>query len=1110
MFNCKSVVKRDGRIVKFNSEKIWNAINSALAKVQSELRDYSIAESQSLDSIVSQVKEKLEFEIMKVEDIQDIVERILIEDNLPEIAKEYIIYRNERNKIREVKSDLMKTMKELTFADSIDIDLKRENGNVDANTAMGTMLKYGSEVSKKFYISNLINPKYSYAHTNGDIHIHDLDFMALTMTCCQIDIKKLLKNGFSTGHGHLREPNDILSAAALTCIAIQSNQNDMHGGQAIPNFDYGLEEYVAKTYIKSAGDFTDEMFSPSDIAGKKTPEGNSVRELLKKVYNQAGTLLGARDTVKMVLKSQLSNSTLKSFISIIEAHAYKSTITKTHQAMEALIHNLNTMNSRAGAQTPFSSINYGTCTSEEGRLVIKSILQATEEGLGNGEIPIFPIQIFKVKEDVNYYPTDINYDLFDYACKVSAKRLFPNFSFIDSEFNKKYYKEGKPETEIAYMGCVSGNSIVTYKFEGNLYIEPIEKMWDRTSKEYGTKNQGISEYVETYPVASIYDSASNSFVRCDKVIRNPNMNNWYKIVFDNGTSLICTEDHPLPVITNIEKDKTKRTMVKDISVGNKIPIGIAQLKSTLDPDLNIAWLKGALLAGEHQNGKVIYKKYKNIPAKALSRIKYILKSLGNKSSIEITDNEYIVHLGLVIEDSTDFDVLTSSIFRWNNMSKYAFLAGYIDMNSKEKIYSRYLNKDIYIIGEKISDTLKGQIRTLLDTLNVQYDDSIDAITVVPDSHLTYNLCDFEFLMTSISAEEHVDCRCYRTVVSIEKVDYDGYSYDVTTSSDRFDVNGINSHNCRTRTIGNIYDKDREIVYGRGNLSFTTVNLPRLGIESMLRYPDDKDKRLSYFFDSLKYEVNLVFDQLLERLKYQSMRKVKNFPFLMGQGVWIDSDKLGTEDSVAEVIKHGSLTVGFIGLAETLIALTGKHHGESEESQNLGLKIIGTMRKMCDSKSEETNLNFALMATPAEGLSSRFTKLDKVKYGIIDGITDKEFYTNSFHIPVYYNIDMYNKLRLEAPYHALTNGGHISYVEYDGDPTENIEAFKSIVRMMHDAGIGYGAINHAVDHCTVCGYTGVINDECPICGNNGTDGVSMDRLMELSKKYSFIKIPKKYD
>lgn len=398
-----------------------------------------------------------------MENVQDAVIKVLIETGHAKTSEAYILYRAERTRIRSMKTRLMKSIEEITFADSNDADIKRENANIDGNTAMGTMLQYGSAVSKEFCMSQLMNPQHAALHENGDIHIHDMDFMNMgTLTCCQIDLEKLFTGGFSTGHGHLREPQDITSYAALAAIAIQSNQNDQHGGQSIPAFDFYLAKGVAKTFRKeyiSNLNKALELFINLDA---------DVREPFKAVEKETGK------TAAMIMDDTflhcLNNMLKETFglgedqIELINKFAYKeanvATRRKTYQAMEAFVHNLNTMHSRAGAQVPFSSINFGTDMTPEGRLISENLMLAQEAGLGNGETPIFPILIFKVKEGINYNPEDPNYDLFKLAMRVSAKRLFPNFSFMDAPFNKQYYKEGHPETETTYMGCrtrVMGN-----------------------------------------------------------------------------------------------------------------------------------------------------------------------------------------------------------------------------------------------------------------------------------------------------------------------------------------------------------------------------------------------------------------------------------------------------------------------------------------------------------------------------------------------------------------------------------------------------------------------------------------------------------------------------
>lgn len=736
MSGISKIRKRDGRIVDFDISKISEAILNAAKVLGGNNKEMS-------DKLASDVHDRLIAQFGStpppVESIQDVVEAVLIDNGHARTAKEYILYRAERTKNRDMNMRLMKTYQDLTFKSAKDNDIKRENANIDGDTAMGTMLKYGSEGAKQFYEMFVLNDEHAQAHKDGDIHIHDLDFLTLTTTCCQIDIRKLFKNGFSTGHGFLREPNDIQSYAALACIAIQSNQNDQHGGQSIPYFDYGMADGVRKTfkrlYYTNIGKIIDIKYDKENTVDK-------VKEYAKKIEEEQGLVpCMANDNEYMKAeKAELSKFIPEADIEKIQDLAFKYATKEvkraTYQAMEAFIHNLNTMHSRAGAQIPFSSINYGTDTSVEGRLVMENVLLATESGLGNGETPIFPIQIFKMKEGINYNEGDPNYDLFKLACRVSAKRLFPNFSFIDAPFNYQYYKEGDPDTEVAYMGC------------------------------------------------------------------------------------------------------------------------------------------------------------------------------------------------------------------------------------------------------------------------------------------------------------------------------------------------------RTRVMGNVYDPSREIVGGRGNLSFTSINLPRIALRV--------NKQTDVFFRDLEREIRLCRDQLLERLEIQSQKRVKNYPFLMGQGIWIDSNRLGVDEEVREVLKHGTLSVGFIGLAETLKALTGKHHGESEDAQKLGLEIVGYMRKRMDDFSREYGLNFSLLATPAEGLSGRFVRLDRELFGNIEGITDREYYTNSFHVPVYYEISAFDKIKLEGPYHALTNAGHITYVELDGDPLKNLDAFEEVVRAMKEAGVGYGSINHPVDRDPVCGFTGIIENECPHCKRNANE------------------------
>lgn len=743
----QTIKKRDGREVSFDISKITNAIYKAFTAT-GVLNGYGVAQRLA-EQVTARIDEIYSDKVPDVEQIQDVVEQVLIENGYIRTARAYITYRGERTRKREMNTHLMRVFSEITYSDAKDSNIKRENANIDGNSAMGAMLKYGSEGAKQFNEMFVMSPEYSEAHRSGDIHIHDLDFYTLTTTCCQIDIKKLFEGGFPTGHGHLREPQDISSYAALACIAIQSNQNDQHGGQSIYNFDYGMADGVRKTFKKR---YKSNIANFLELLTEKNHE-EQIEKISAKLLseNKALAIENYADYQKAEAKEFASLGIPQDTIKKAQKYALKKAVSETeratYQAMEALIHNLNTMHSRAGAQIPFSTLNYGMDTSAEGRMVVKNILLATEKGLGNGETPIFPIQIFRVKSGINLNEGEKNHDLFKLACRVSAKRLFPNFSFQDAPFNLKYYKEGCLETEISYMGC------------------------------------------------------------------------------------------------------------------------------------------------------------------------------------------------------------------------------------------------------------------------------------------------------------------------------------------------------RTRVIGNIHDPEREISPGRGNLSFTTINLPRIAIRA--------NKSIAWFFEELDRKIDLVVGQLFERFEIQAKKKCYNFPFLMGAGVWIDSEKLDPESELMEILKHGTLSIGFIGLAEALVALVGSHHGESEKAQNLGLDIVAHMREKLDEISQKTKMNVTLLATPAEGLSGRFVGLDRERFGVIPGVTDREYYTNSFHIPVYYDITCSEKIKLEAPYHALTNAGHITYVELDGDTANNVEVFEKIIKYMHSCGIGYGSINHPVDRDPVCGYTGVIGDKCPKCGRAEGDGPKFSRIRRIT-------------
>ncbi len=744
-FNDIIVVKRSGQRVNFNDAKVAIAIKKGFDSVYDEYDEKNVnkVKEKVLEQIAKDYKDR---KTIGVEDIQDIIEHTLQKLKYDDVYESFKGYRERRAASRDAfvvkqQHKFVKAIESLGLKTSSEEDAKRENANVDGDGPMGTMLHFGSTVSREFAKAYLMDSKYARAHDEGAIHIHDLDFWAMgTTTCTQIDLNKLFKNGFSTGHGFLRTPNSITSYTALAAIAIQANQNEQHGGQSIPAFDYYMAPGVLKTFKKQ---FKQELNDLMEFEGFKAFVN----------FDKVIEIIDGLEHIEFDLNIFSDFTSKSKRLEEIFAAAYdialKKTDRQTYQAMEAFIHNLNTMHSRAGAQVPFSSVNFGTDLSPEGRMVIRNYLLATEAGLGHGETPIFPISIFKVKEGVNYFKEDPNYDLFRLACRVSAKRLFPNFSFLDASFNKAFLVPGDYQTEVGYMGC------------------------------------------------------------------------------------------------------------------------------------------------------------------------------------------------------------------------------------------------------------------------------------------------------------------------------------------------------RTRVLANVCGP--AVTPGRGNLSFTSINLPRIGIKHGIALGERKKADMDAFYKELDETMDLVKGQLLQRFDCQCSKTRANFKFLLGSHVWINSENMDNTTRLRTVLKHGTLSIGFIGLAETLKALVGEHHGESDKAQKLGVEIIEHMRKKCDEYCKEYNLNFTCLATPAEGLSGRFVAIDRSIYGKLKGITDRDYYTNSFHVPVYYKTSVKHKMEIEGVYHKLTNAGHISYVELDGDTVNNVDAFENVVRIMHDSDIGYGAINHPVDRDPVCGYVGVIKDVCPRCGRHENEGVEMEKV-----------------
>ena len=725
------VIKRDGRLVEFKRERIVDAISKAMSHTIEGI-DLDLA-NKIADSVEKQFENQTQ---VTVYEIQDAVEKKLMGSSRKEVAQSYITYRYNRDVARKSKTREM-------FIDIISAkanDITRENANMNADTPAGMMMKFASETTKPFVDDFLLSKEVREAVKLGYVHIHDKDYYPTkSLTCLQHPLDKILANGFKAGHGSSRPAKRIETASILGCISMETIQNEMHGGQAIPAFDYFLAPYVKKT-------FQEEI----------TKQGEILNEDITKLLDYS-----VNDYIKKDLKG------IKGKDRIIQV-AINRTVDRVHQSMEAFIHNMNTIHSRGGNQVVFSSINYGTDTSPEGRCVIRELLQSTYEGVGNNETAIFPIQIWKKKRGLNYLPEDRNYDLYQFSCKVAAKRFFPNYINLDATYN-------------------------------------INDKWNESDPR-----------------------------------------RWY--------------------------------------------------------------------------------------------------------------------------------------------------------------------------------------------------------------------------------------------------------YECATMG------------CRTRVFENRHGEKTSI--GRGNLSFTTINLPKIAIESALKAQDKIGKKFELgigssenmndlykkavkriFMNELEKYTTIAAEQLVERYQFQSTAIAKQFPLLM-EGMWLDSDKLRPNDSVAEVLKHGTLSIGFIGLAECLIALTGKHHGEDEDSQKLGLEIINEMWDLTKEFAEKYNLNFSVIATPAEGLSGRFTKMDRKTYGIIPGITDRDYYTNSNHVPVWYKCSAEHKAKIEAPYHEMCRAGHIFYIELDGDATHNPDSIKAVVDLMDKYNMGYGSVNHTRARCLDCGFENADANllSCPKCGSENIDTI----------------------
>lgn len=1285
------VIKRNGKYEEFSWSKVWESVRKAAEAANVTLT------REDVKKIIFSVPDPVSVEYILDETIEK-----LYKEGYSDVADSFAFHRERRRKERDVYKKLMQSIADVSIKSAKDVDLKRENANIDGDSAMGQMLRFGSEAAKAFYLTRVIKPEYADAHISGDIHIHDLDFYAMTTTCCQIDVGRLLEEGFDTGHGSIRPPKTIRTACNLACIIIQSNQNDQHGGQSIPNFDRMMAPFVDKTvchyyqreieeYLRQVAE--DSSTDPKEViaAYRKGLEEKPLNKWVHyienapelNVYVKSASVNSDDEILAKLFKDyQLDSNSFSvecdlSPIPVEEARqraylrALELTRDETYQGMEALVHNLNTMhclpadqkvrvidrgkervmsieeiyndfeynryevysfntkkirvekqpiigvvdngshrpliqtiteqgrvivstpnhrfitydknvfdfvevfaenaehimyrhedpiiayerdviidkaelnsgsqhvydlsvyqnenfmldngafvhNSRAGAQVPFSSINFGTDTSDSGRLVAKALMQAQENGLGHNETPIFPILIYRLKDGINTKLGDKNYDTFQQALRCSSKRMFPNFAFQDAPFNLQYYDETRPETEIAYMGAVTGDDVIVIEVGGDVECLTFADAYEKYSKKKNVK---------------IWDSTRNTFVGIKKWMKYPDNGDWVDVTFSTGRYLRMTLDHPLP----LRNEDKGRTECKDLQLGDMVPRSCYRdvyrdgtlefnKRKRHDPPFN-PWLVGLVCC----DGSYLDTMRVSVGSDETDIIDAIIERYPGRVEKTFVDrkpggNYYDVRLHICDQINRKKLLalfggfrkmersLPSDFLMWSYEDRLQLLAGIVDADG-------YINPsyNLCLIGST-NKSLAIQQMILCESLGLQ-------AAFYRNRHKGVNERERIRYRVEFYAPSYLPIVCEKkrkhiigttigkrreggglaSVAMINRVGpRDQFRYDVETESDKFDVSGLCSHNCRTRVIGNVHDKEREISYSRGNLSFTTINLPRLAYLARLANddkpvivesdPDWETKLKALLDETVCPKLELARDQLLERFGLQSARTVKNFPFLMKQGVWLDSETLQTNDKLAEVLKHGTLSIGFIGLAETLRMLCGAHHGESEFAQKVGLTIVKYMRDFCDGESAKRKLNFTLLATPSEGLCARFLRVDRKRFGIVPGYTDKEYITNSFHVPVEYNITAARKIEIEAPYHAYTNAGHISYVELDGDAINNLKAFEKIVLYMKEKGMGYAAVNHPIDYDPECNFRGVIGEKCPKCGREETPEKPFTRIRRIT-------------
>ncbi len=1022
------VIKRDGRTEEFNVDKIAEAIKKAAIEV----------ENKDAENSAKYIAEKIRFHFdyndsnkINVDIIHDTVESYLMKQ-YPDVAKAYILYRQNRTDIREGKSKIMKAITEISR------EMHKDNANT-GNSAASKMYGIAEAANKEYVLSQLMNPVHAENHRKGRVYVNDLGYYQMTFNCFFNPIGEMLRKGFDNGIGSIRPPKRIGSAVALVAIILQSSQNDMFGGQGIVNFDTDLAPYVRAEYEWQLKNISE---SVSAIAGWREERPREPEDY---------------------------------------AVAMKLTEEAVYQAMEAFVYNMNTMRSRSGAQVTFSSVNFGTDTSDYARMISRNLLKAYIAGLGNGENPMFPNLCFRLKDGVNMNEGEPNYDLFKLALECVGKRIQPRFVFADSPAYPKWQ-------DAATMGCVDGDEVIVYKHDGNIHIDGFKRLWRRTS--INIQKQGLSSYVHPENL-EIWDG-ERGFVKVKTVVKNPDMHNWVRITFSNGRSVLVTSDHPLYI-----KDKG-RIFVKQLKIGDEIKAyynfpNIANNNEMFS--VESAYLLGILVTDGNYSQDITatfdckteqdiirqVRTYAKIAwDKDTSITEYRRGDKGNYDMVRIKtgkDNGKLrnglsaIFGGVMKADRS----IPSEIFTSSKEIKLSFLAGLIDadgyVNKKSKVQIGSTNKELALQQLALAQSLG-----IIAKMYLNHYDTTDKtkIRYRVEFSMTKDIEKFMASKKKVAKWNGVESKTKTPeYIAVTKIEYLGFldkpSYDVETETDKFTLSFIESANCRTAVRSNI--NGSQSPNARGNLAFNNISLPYIALES---------PRLGDFYENLDKTIDQAIDQLLERYKIMCSLKVKDVPFV---SQWYQEyEGLSENDSIEPMIKNGSLSVGFIGLAECLTALYGQHHGEDKDSQFAGYGIVHMIRRKTDEATKKYGLNFSCFATPSESACYTLLKKARDRFGVIEGVTDKEFFTNSFHLPVDFHTDIQTKIDIEAPYHLLCNAGAIMYVELGSSPKDNIEGLEEVIKYMAKSGAVYGGANWEHDFCCNCHYQGTFDGACPICGS----------------------------